>query len=216
MESKPSTLPGSSGHGYELAYQLAAERLAGTGDIEQLCRLTGARRLDSGQAIAVDFLNRSYRVALPEIALTFEDSEEEVILRDKILILHYLTTAKGTPLADKLIAYKELPEGTNYFPTFYQRSIRPLASHFGAEPSRLADAARVMGGDEVNYGDTAVTVNVFPRLPLTLILWRGDDEFSPEGSILFDSTVSDYLPVEDIIVVSESLVRRLIKVDRQA
>ncbi len=104
MESKPSTLPGSSGHGYELAYQLAAERLAGTGDIEQLCRLTGARYLDSGKAIAVDFLNRSYLVALPEIEMTFEDSEEEVILRDKILILHYLTTAKGTPLSDKLIA----------------------------------------------------------------------------------------------------------------
>jgi hypothetical protein len=73
-----------------------------------------------------------------------------------------------------------------------------------------------MGGDKANYGDTAVTVNVFPRVPLTLVLWRGDDEFGPEGNILFDSTISDYLPVEDIIVVSESLVRRLIKVDRQA
>jgi len=214
VESKPLTSSGS--HGYELAYQLAAERLAGTGDIEQLCRLTGAGYLDSGRAIAVDFLNRPYRVALPETAITFEDSEEEVILRDKILILHYLTTAKGTPLSGKLIAYKELPEGTIYFPTFYQRSIRPLPGHFGAEPSRLADAARMMGGVEADYGDTAVTVNVFPRLPLTLVVWRGDDEFGPEGNILFDSTISDYLPVEDIIVVSESLVRRLIKLDRQA
>jgi hypothetical protein len=215
LESKPLTLSSSSGHGYELAYQLAAEKLAGTSDIQRLCRQSGTEYVDAERAIIIKFLNETYQVTLPEIAITSKDKDEEVILRDKILIVHYLATAKGTLLANKLIAYKELPEGTTYYPTFYQRSIKPLASHFGNEPQRLVDAASLMGGRSVDYGDAAVTVDVFPRVPLTMVAWRGDDEFDPEGNILFDNTISDYLPVEDIIVVSESAVRRLIKLDKQ-
>lgn len=215
MEGRPLSASGTPGYGYELAYRLAAEKLAATGDVEQLCQRTGARYLESGKAIGINFLDRSYRVGLPGVTITLADSQEEVALRDKILLLHYLTTASGTPLSGKLIAYKELPEGTTYFPTFAQRSIKPLARHFGAEPSRLTAVSRFMGGREADYGDVSVTVNAFPRVPLTLVLWRGDEEFDPEGNILFDSSISDYLPAEDIIVVSESVVRRLIKLDRE-
>ena len=101
------------------------------------------------------------------------DSEEKVPIRDKILILHYLTQAKGTAISNKIIAYKELPEGTNYFPTFSKRAIKPLLAHFGKEPSRLIDAARKLGGYKADYGDVAVTINAFRRVPITLVLWRG-------------------------------------------
>ncbi len=206
------TSPDKPGHGYELAYRLAAEQLAGMDDIEQQCRQCDARYLDSRRAITLDYLNRPYLVTLPDAEISMMDNkEEEVPLRDKILILHYLTVARGTPLSGKLIAYKELPEGTNYFPTFYHRSIKPLADCFGGEPHRLLAMAEALAGQKADYGDAAVTVNAFPRVPVTLVLWRGDAEFAAEGNILFDSTIPDYLPVEDIIVISETIVRKLIK-----
>jgi len=206
------TLSEKPGHGYELACRLAAEQLAGIDDIERQCRQCDAQYLGSRKAISVEYLNRPYLVTLPDAEIsTMDNKEEEVPLRDKILILHYLTTARGTPLTGKLIAYKELPEGTNYFPTFYQRSIKPLADCFGGEPHRLLAVAETLGGRKADYGDAAVTVNAFPRVPVTLVLWRGDAEFAAEGNILFDHTIPDYLPVEDIIVLSETIVRKLIK-----
>ena len=205
------TLSRNEEHGYGLAYRLACEQLTNIDDIARQCRKCGARYLDSRKAIIVEYLNKQYLVTLPDVAISLTGKEEEVPLRDKILILHYLTMAKGTPLTGKLIAYKELPEGANYFPTFYQRSIKPLASCFGSEPQRLLDMAKVLGGHKADYGDAAVTINAFRRVPITLVLWRGDDEFAPEGNILFDRTISDYLPTEDIIVLSETTVRKLIK-----
>lgn len=203
----------SDGHGYGLAYRLAAEGLARTGDIELQCARSGAvcQVAGSKTVIAIQYLGRTYLVTLPEVVVSLRDSDKPVPLKDRILILHYLTRAKGTPLSGRLIAYKELPEGAVYFPTFAKRAIKPLVDHFGGEPERLADISKVLGGRQTDHGDAAVTIDAFKLVPVTLVLWRGDDEFPPEGSILFDSNVSDYLSTEDINVLCESVAWRLVR-----
>lgn len=204
-------------YGYELAYKLAREQLAKIDDIKQQCLKSGAQYqvIDSPKMIVVEYLNRPYQVALPDIEISVKGSKETVPLRDKILILHYLTQAKGTPLSNKIITYKELPEGANYFPTFVKRAIKPLIDHFGKEPHRLVDVAGVLGGHKADYGDAAVTINAFSKVPITLILWRGDAEFPPEANILFDSTISDYLTTEDINVLCETIAWRLVKSNKR-
>ncbi len=126
-------------------------------------------------------------------------------------MLHYFNRAKGTPLTNHKIAYKELPEGIIYFPTFYKRAIKPLLDHFGREPERLIGATEKLGGHKVDYGDVAVTINAFSYAPIILVLWRGNGEFVPDGSILFDNTVSDYLSIEDINVLCETISWKLVK-----
>jgi hypothetical protein len=52
-------------------------------------------------------------------------------------------------------------------------------------------------------------------VPITIILWQGDDELAPQGNILFDATISDYLSTEDITVLCEILTWRLVKLLRE-
>ena len=212
-------MPSKKNHeyGYELAYKLACEQLAKIDDIEQQCLKSDAQYqiIDSQKVIIIEYLNRSYQITLPDIEISLKDSEEEVPLRDKILMLHYFTQAKGTPTSNKVIAYKELPEGASYFPTFSKRAIKPLVDHFGNEPHRLVDVAGILGGYKADYGDAAVTINAFSRVPITLVLWRGDEEFAPQANIIFDSTISDYLTTEDINVLCETIAWRLVKTYKQ-
>jgi len=200
-------------YGYELAYKLACEQLANIDNIEQQCLKSGAQYqiIDSKRAITTEYLNQSYLISLPDIKMSLRDSEEVIPLRDKILILHYLSQAKGTPLTNKIISYKELPEGSNYFPTFSKRAIKPILGQFGEEPERLVDVAAKFGGYKVDYGDVAVTINAFPQVPITFVLWQGDEDFPPEGNILFDSTIPDYLSTEDINVLCEAIAWRLVR-----
>ena len=200
-------------YGYELAYKLACEQLANIDNIEQQCLKSGAQCqiIDSKRVITTKYLNQSYLISLPDIKMSLMDSEEVIPLRDKILILHYLSQAKGTPLTNKIISYKELPEGTNYFPTFSKRAIKPILDQFGEEPERLVDVATKFGGYKVDYGDVAVTINAFPQVPITFVLWKGAEDFPPEGNILFDSTIPDYLSIEDINVLCEAIAWRLVK-----
>jgi hypothetical protein len=75
----------------------------------------------------------------------------------------------------------------------------------------LVDFAERLGGRKTDLGDVSVTISAFPHVPITLVLWEGDSEFSPSASILFDATVTDYLPTEDIIITSEAIVWALVR-----
>ena len=216
---KKSPLPDQKNYeySYNLAYKLACEQFVRVDDVEQQCLRSGARYLvvDSQKVIIVEYLNQSYQVTFPDIDISLMDGEDEVPIKDKILILHYLTLARGVPISNKLITFKELPEGANYFPTFSKRSIEPLTAHFSQQPHRLIEAAARLGGHEVDYGDVAVTINGFHRVPVTIVLWQGDEEFSPRGNILFDATISDYLSTYDITVLCENITWRLVRFLRE-
>ncbi|MDP3880384.1 MAG: DUF3786 domain-containing protein [Dehalococcoidales bacterium] len=219
MESKRLTLPGQ--WNYEKAYgqadKIARERLAGIDDIEAQCRRSGTEyRVEGDQkSIIVRYLDRPYRISLPGGEIALVDGAAEVPVRDRILILHYFLRAKGTPLSNNLITLRELPEGSGYFPTFFNRTSQPILNHFGKNPALLIDASRGMGGYPADLGDTAVTIKAFTYVPITIVLWRGDDEFPAQGSVLFDATISDYLSTEDIVVLCETITWKLIRYVRE-
>lgn len=196
--------------GFELSYKFACEKLAKISDIEEQCRKSGARYLEPHE-IVINYLNQPYHIMFPDGKILLENSGLEAPLRDKILILHYFTGAKGTPATGKLIAYKQLPGGISYFPAFSQRAIAPFVNHFGKSPELLIKAAAKLGGREADYGDVSVTVNAFDHVPITLVLWRGDEELAPNGNILFDANISDYLFTEDVTVLCETVIWKLVK-----
>ena len=206
--------PGVRAVAHEMAYKLACDQLAAITDIEQQCRKSGARYLSKEKVIIIDHIYRSYKINLPHGEISLVNSEENVPVRDKILILHYFTRAKGTPLSGKIITYKELKEGINYYPTFFKRAIEPVVNHFGDKPQKLLEFTEILGGHKSDYGDTAVTIAAFPYVPLTIVLWQGDKEFPPEGNIMFDSTISDYLPTEDVTILCEIVAWKLVRIAR--
>ncbi len=212
MKSTTLKLPAEKAreYGHRLAYQIAREHLAGIDDLSQQCLKSDAQYVDSHKII-IHYLNELYQITLPDADVTPLSGGEAVPVREKLLMLHYFAAAKGTPPSGMMITFKELPEGVSYFPTFLKRTIEPMVGYFGRQPGRLVDIAEGMGGRKTEYGDAAITINAFSRVPVTLVLWHGDEEFPAQGSILFDSTVTDYLPTEDIIVLCETIIWRLVR-----
>jgi hypothetical protein len=49
-------------------------------------------------------------------------------------------------------------------------------------------------GERLARGDLAFVVWPLPWLPITLTLWRGDEEMPDGGTLLFDRSATDYLP----------------------
>ena len=214
-EHVPLILPEIKGYdqAYEMAYTIAREKLATTGDIVEQCyrSATQYQEINSQANIMVRYLNQSYTISLPDITILLSDSSSSVSIKDKLLILHYFNTAKGTPLSNRLITFQELPEGTVYFPTFSKRTIIPLVNYFGNNPQLLFETGRILGGQKKDTGDAAIKIIAFPRVPVTIVIWKGDSELPATGNILFDSSITDYLPTEDIIVLSETITWKLIR-----
>jgi len=220
MGNERLALPERRGYdqAYEFAYRLACEQLGRINDIERQCERSGTRCELAGSAkqVFIHYLNRLYTITLNNFEISLPDSAENVPIRDKLLIIHYFIFAKGTPPSNRLITFQDLPEGLVYSPTFAQRTVRPLIEHFGREPHRLLAAGESLGGRRADYGDTAVTVTAFSRVPVTIIVWQGDSELPPQGNVVFDANISDYLPTEDITVLCETITWRLIRYLREA
>ena len=210
MENRNISSASSREQGFELSYRLACEQFSKISDIEKQCQKSGARYVGPNKII-IDYMNQPYHITIPDVEISLENSKAAVSLKDRILILHYFTSAKGTPPTGILINFKQLPGGLSYFPAFSQRTINPFVEHFGQRPELLMDISAKLGGYKTEQGDISATINAFNHVPITFALWRGDEEFSPSGAVLFDANISDYLPTEDVTVLCETIVWKLVK-----
>ncbi|MCL6431107.1 MAG: DUF3786 domain-containing protein [Anaerolineae bacterium] len=149
----------------------------------------------------IPFLGVQYIVTFPGGEVQ-GPREAAVPIEIRILLLHYLTGASGIPVNGRLISFKELPDGSIYIGPFTQRSINPLKKFFGSNPQAMVEAAGLLGGSRVELGDAAVTIPFFPLIPITYVIWEGDDEFPPSANVLFDSTASAHMATEDYAVMA--------------
>ena len=185
-----------------------AEKEFAAADIARQCQRSGA--LCSPQIITLNYLNEIYRINIPSAEVAFVDSKQPVPLREKILILHYFTQAKGTPLTGKQIPFRDLPGGLVYYPTFIKRTIEPISEYFGKEQGVLIGVGKMLGARPGETGDASLVIDAFARVPINIILWQGDDELKAEVNILFDANILDYLTSEDVTIVCETITWRLI------
>lgn len=157
------------------------------------------------------FFDRRYQVAYPDGVVTEADSGKEAPIFVQILLLHYLTTADGTPLRGQWVTFRHLPNGLMYERAFRARSLDPLAAKFGRDPDRFAAAAQSIGGEPARLGDASFLFRALPRVPLLCVLWLGDEEMPAEASILFDASAGSYLPTEDLAALGGTLSGRLLR-----
>lgn len=163
---------------------------------------------DAGKKLFIlHSLNDVFHISYPGGTIT-NSNGHAVDPRLQVLILHYLT-GPAPSLQGKWISFKELPGGLLYQQPFYGRSILPLVRTFGQAPSFLLKVGRALGGQAVQLGDAAVELYPFPGVPVRLVIWTGDDEIPPGGTILFDNTAGTIMATEDIAVLAEYLVKRL-------
>jgi len=194
----------------DVALQMALDAL-NRADLSPCCENAGASYEPASRAIKLKYLDRLCVIQLPEGRFCWGPKPGAPPLAERILILHYLNRASGTPLSGKLVSFGEVPGGREYLPAFRRRSVDMLLGAFAHRPEALLDTAALFGGIQAGYGDISATIYALPQVPLTFVLWRGDDELHTSGNILFDSTVSEYLPTEDIAVLAGVVSARLRK-----
>lgn len=156
------------------------------------------------------FLNEPVRVCYPS-GEVYHAGEEKASFYLSIILLHYLTTADGTPLSGRWISFKELPGGLIYYPAFQKRALEPLIKAFGNSPDLFVKAGSLLGGIPGENGKKTVTISAFPLVPVTFTIWSGDEEFPPSATILFDENASCYLPTEDYAHLPGIMVREMLK-----
>jgi len=150
----------------------------------------------------LSFFNRSFLIYHPEVKVAELDNESPPPQWLQLLLLHYLLTASGMPVADDWIAYRHLPGAYLFESKFTQRAVAPLVQTFGHDLEAFRRAGLALGGIPMSRtGDAAFRFLALPRIPMACILYLGDEEVAPSANILFDRAAPHYLPTEDLILL---------------
>ena len=214
--------PGEMPHKLLRVYQEARDALRAL-DLRARCEAAGYR-FDPA-CISVDFLGRRFLLdtssgelepegVLSETSVGKADADRfaPALLAhftDRILILHYLARTTGAYLSGRVVGFDQLAGGRFYGSAFRKRTEQPLADLFGQDPGRLAAAAGKIGGVPGQAGSASVLLWPFPKVPMTLVVWPGEDEIPANGRVIFDDTAEEHLSTEDIAVLGDQVVRRL-------
>ena len=155
-----------------------------------------------GQAFTLKLFYRTFRISYPDIAVSEVRAKEPPPLWLQIVLLHYLRTADGTPVADRWIAFRELNGGRFFESGYMRQSIAPLVARFGRDLAGFSQASGLLGGTVINRtGDAGYRFMAFPRFPMGCILYLADDEMPASINVLLDESAGQYLPTEDISIL---------------
>lgn len=196
---------------YTMALEVAKNELSNRNP-HYVCQLSDAVFIEERGStnIRLPFLNRMITISWPDL-LFYQGSNDEVPIKEKILIFHYLNGSKKEHLSGELIAYQEIPSARFYLDAFNRRVKYPMINAFGDQPDQLAVLAKeLFGARTASLGDISVLIQALPKIPVTLVIWKGDEEFPSDGTILFDSSIKDILSPEDISELTSRIVYPLI------
>ena len=83
------------------------------------------------------------------------------------------------------------------------------ADFFNGKTVELRNACIALSGKELEKGDVAFKLNLFPFLPIIIRFWEADDEFPASLQILADRNTLDYMHYETLMFALTHLFSRL-------
>lgn len=128
-------------------------------------------------------------------------------------ILSGYSQAEPTTETQRLISFSQVPGGAAYNEAFIRRAVQPIERTFGNNAPRLWTAAKTLDADRLNYDDCSFKIRALPLVPIIIILREATSEFTASASMLFDSTVSNYLTTEQTAMLGQTTSLRLIHAD---
>lgn len=161
--------------------------------------------------LSVKFLADEYTVDLKSkkvLSLSCSAAIKDFLV---ILALHYLAQKlKGLPkISNEWLTFRELSGIEGYLSAFKTRVIEPIIRKYGHKPEALLEVLDRLPAKRIDQADVGIVLEVFEGVPALVLLWRQDEEFSPEANLLFDESITRIFCTEDIVVLAEFIARQL-------
>ena len=168
-------------------------------DLDRLCRLSQAT-LRPPRGLLLPVCNRSIWVDIDNDTLReqIEGSWQPIDYPLLELVIQvYLLNVTDTPLSGDRISVNDLKDA-HFFQGPHTLKTAPLLEIFGRDLPGFTAAARRLGGTKVELADAAFMLLPLPKIPLTYLLWEGDEEFEANMTVLFDRSIERHLTADAI------------------
>ena len=168
-------------------------------NLSELCDIALARQEDP-ETLTLDFLHTEIRVhPFQRKCFLKQDGQWQMIDHSllELLILVYLLQVKPGWLFNETIAVQDLKDA-QFFQGPHELKTHLLLERFGHDFEGFRLAAEKLGGIRLTMADISYKLRPFPKIPLYFLLWKGDEEFAPRVSVLFDRSIDLHLSADAI------------------
>lgn len=197
---------------YKVAYDLEWKKLKQLEPLDVSKRL-GVEYNSENKQFVVPFFKEDYILDFEEESIYRKDDNFIPSIDDSIMILNYLTfSIYQTKEDNSWVTLKEIPNGgVLFFPSFQNMSVKRLIQKFGNDIKQFEENALKLGGEEVKFGDKGYKFQVLPKVSICAVMWEGDEDFSPNASILFNPSIQYLMHIETVIGAGMCVAGKLIK-----
>ena len=125
-----------------------------------------------------------------------------------VLAVHYLCAGNLAPDA-RPVSFSYFQDCRSYLSVFGKRITERFLATSGRSTPHYVQAAALAGGRPAAGSGTGFCFDLFPRVPLTIVRYDGDEEIRPGASVIYRADAEQLLPAEDRVVAAELLLDAL-------
>jgi hypothetical protein len=177
--------------------EIKAWELLKAADPVEICRRAGAAFDQAAKAYSLRSFNSDFHLLLTEQKITGDD----LFLKRLgyffgLSALCYLNTAMDIPPTGRLIKPSDIKGGQLFFRGTHVLPLDKLAAKYGAVTEDFLRKGLELGAEVAPYGDVALKLFPFARIPVYILLWKQDEEFPARADLLFDSSCEMQAPLD--------------------
>lgn len=193
--------------GYDSIYLGLIPRLSDCDFHESADRL-GGRYVTEG--VHLTFLKRDYRITKQGAEVL--DGQPVNINNLSVLVYYILSKGRGDP-EHSYIRFESIPRFVGGLSGQNRLMSAPLERYFAEDYANFADAARKLGGIEIEFqtGKHSWIFDVLPKIPLKIDFYEADEDFPVEIQILLDKTAPHFLEFECLAFMVGCFVHTMIR-----
>ncbi len=173
-------------------------------DIEETAARCGLSREEN--RVAMGLLGEMFTVSHPDFTVV---GPSPLTNAERILLLRYLVDGRAAVSGGQYLTYREFPWGEVYLRQFTGRCINRFAFSYGGKPDLLRQVMEKLPARPLQRSDCGWEVELMPGLFVQLLLWLGDEEFPPNGQILFSDNFRFAFTAEDLANAGDILLSRM-------
>jgi hypothetical protein len=106
---------------------------------------------------------------------------------------------------------EKLDPGGFFFRGSHRLPVEKLEDVFGTAPARLKEVGENLGAQTCGFGDASIQLCALPRIPITVIIWAADEEFSARASILLDRTATKHMPLDALYALAKLTISKVVR-----
>lgn len=126
-----------------------------------------------------------------------------------LFIIYYLLKSKEIEICNEWISEKDIPGGVTFFRGPHEIPTHLISGRFSNEIKKFRKRCEHLQGVPIDMADSAYSFNITSHIPVAVLYWEGDDDFSPESKILYDKSITDHLTSDIIFALAVEICTRI-------